>query len=529
MLAGAHPWPPEFAGRYRAEGYWTGETLAGLVRDWARTDGTRTAVVSGERRVGYAELDRRADELASGLAELGLRPGDRAIVQLPNTVAFVEVTLALFRLRVVPVFALPAHRALEIGCFAELTGARAYFVPAEHSGFDYRALAREVTAKAPELEFVVADGDPGEYHRLSDVSGPPRRLPSPHSEDVAFLLSSGGTTDVPKLIPRTHDDYACQLRVSAEVLSVDENSVYLAALPAGHNAALGCPGVLGTLRAGGRVVLSPTPSPDDALPLLETEGVTLTTLMPALLPVWLELAPLFGADLKQVLLEVGGAALRPELARAMTAAGCQITHWFGMAEGVLCCTRPGAPPETVATTQGTPLFGADELRVVDEDGSPVAPGEEGELLYRGPCTLRGYYRADAHNARSFTPDGFFRTGDLVRLTPRGELQVTGRIKDIINRGGEKVGAPELEALLERHPGVAAAAVVAEPDPGLGERIHAFVVPAASPPKLEELRTFLHEQGAAAYKLPDRLDVVGELPMTGAQKIDKKRLLREARP
>ncbi|GAA1025491.1 MULTISPECIES: (2,3-dihydroxybenzoyl)adenylate synthase [Amycolatopsis] len=529
MLAGAHPWPPEFAARYRAEGYWTGETLADLGRNWARADGMRTAIVGGERRVGYAELDRRADELAAGLAELGLCPGDRAIVQLPNTVAFVEVTLALFRLGVVPVFALPAHRALEIGSFAELTGARAYFGPAEHGGFDYRALAREVAANAPDLEFVVTDGDPGEHLRLADLSAQPRPLPSPRGEDVAFLLLSGGTTDVPKLIPRTHDDYACQLRACAEVLSVDQNSVYLAALPAGHNAALGCPGVLGTLRAGGRVVLSPTPSPDDALPLIEAEGVTLTTLMPSLLPVWFELAPLFGADLKKVLLEVGGAALRPELAREMTDAGCRITQWFGMAEGVLCCTRLDAPADTVATTQGTPLFAADELMVLDEDGNAVAPGEEGELLYRGPCTLRGYYRADAHNARSFTPDGFFRTGDLVRLTPRGELQVTGRIKDIVNRGGEKVGAQELEALLERHPGVATAAVVAEPDPGLGERIRAFVVPAAAPPKLEELRTFLHEQGAAAYKLPDRLDVVAELPMTGAQKIDKKRLLREARP
>lgn len=522
-LDGFVPWPAEFARRYRAEGYWRGETLGAIGRTVPDRD--RTALVHGDRRWSYAELDRRADRTAAGLAALGIRRGDRVLVQLPNVAELVQLSLALFRLGALPVYALAPHRMAELGHLAELTGARAYVAPDRFAGFDYRPLAAELRAANPALAHVLIVGEPGEFQALSEVDAEPLAQPGPAPDDIAFFLLSGGTTGLPKLIPRTHDDYAFQLRACAEALGVDDRSVYLAALPAAHNAALGCPGVLGTLAVGGTVVLSPTPSPDDAFGLITAEGVTFTTLMPPLLPVWVDLAPLLEVDLRPVLLQVGGANLQPEVAYRVMAAGCRLTHWFGMAEGVLSYTRLTDPPDVVAHTQGRPLAAADEYRVLDADGVDVPPGEVGELLVRGPCTLRGYYRAPAYNAEAFTPDGFLRTGDLVRITGDGNLAVRGRIKDVINRGGEKIGATELEDHVGAHPAVRACAAVAVPDATLGEKICVYLVPRGEPVGLDELRAFLTGRGLAGYKLPDRLEVVDELPRTSVGKVDK-RLLRE---
>lgn len=521
--SGLVPWPAEFGRRYRIEGYWRGELLGALTRDWARRDGERTALVGGGRRWSYAQLDRQADRTAAGLRRLGIRTGDRVLVQLPNLPELVYLSLALFRLGALPVYALAAHRRAEISYLAELTTARGYVLPDRAGGFDYRPLARAVTAASPELAHVIVVGEPGEFTALSDLDDEPVDLPDPDPAGIAFFLLSGGTTGAPKLIPRTHDDYAFQLRACAAALGVDQRSVYLAALPVAHNAALGCPGVLGTLRAGGTVVLSPTPSPDDAFPLVAAERVTLTTLMPPLLAVWTELAGPLGVDLRPVLLQVGGAVLAPEVGRRALALGCRLSHWFGMAEGVLCHTRLDDPPEVVLHTQGRPLAAADEFRVVDQHGRQVPPGGLGELLVRGPCTLRGYYRAPDYNRSAFTPDGFLRTGDLVRIDAAGNLAVAGRIKDVINRGGEKVGAAELERHLVAHPAVRDCAVVAVPDPTLGEKTCAFVVPHGGPVGLVELREFLAGRGLAGYKLPDRVAYLDTLPRTSLGKIDKRRL------
>ncbi|GAA1766945.1 (2,3-dihydroxybenzoyl)adenylate synthase [Luedemannella helvata] len=521
MLTGAVPWPAEFAERYRRAGYWTGETLADLLREPARTAGDRPAVVTLRQRVSYAELDAWADELCGGLWRLGLRAGDRVVVQLPNGPDFLALLVALFRLGAVPVLALPAHRLAEIGYLCAHTGATALVIPDVLARFDHRELAREVSATVPELRHVLVAGAPGEFTALAQVRAEPVDLPGPDPDEVALLLLSGGTTGRPKLIPRTHNDYAYQLRTTAAEMGFDASGAYLAALPAAHNAALGCPGVLGALRVGAPAVLAASPSPDEVFPLIAREGVTLTTLMPAFLPLWMETAPIFQADLSKLTVEVGGAALDPRLAaRAEEALGCTLTRWFGMAEGLLSFTRPDEPAQFRHTTEGRPMSADDELRAVGEDGRDVPAGEVGELLVRGPYTLRGYYRAEEHNRTAFTSDGFYRTGDLVRLLPDGAMVVEGRIKDVVNRGGEKVSAVEVEEHLRAHPKVADVAVVAVPDPGLGERSCAFVVATDGEPALSELRGFLTERGLAGYKLPDALILVEDFPYTPVGKVDK---------
>lgn len=527
-------WPAEFAQKYRAAGWWRGETFGSVLRERALAHPDRTAVVDpvAGTRWSYAELDGRADRLAAGFLARGITKGDKVVVQLPNVAAFFEVIFALFRIGALPVFALPAHRETEIAYFCEFTEAVAYVIPAEHGGYDYRELAAKTRDRVGTLKHVfVAGGEPGDFESLDRVHQEPVEFDGPRPEDLAFLQLSGGSTGVPKLIPRTHDDYIYSLRGSNEICEVDENSVYLCVLPAGHNFPLSSPGSLGALYAGARVVLCPRPSPEAAFPLIEREGVTITGLVPPLALLWTQAAARTTHDLGSLdVLLVGGAKFSEEAARRVRPAlGCRLQQVFGMAEGLVNYTRLDDPYETVVTTQGRPISPDDEILVVDDEDREVAPGETGHLLTRGPYTIRGYWNAPDHNARSFTEDGFYRTGDVVRVTPTGHLVVEGRAKDQINRGGEKIAAEEVENHLLAHPAVHDANVVAEPDPYLGERICAYVIlrPDAEPLKTLAVKQFVRERGLAAYKVPDRVEFVEEFPQTGVGKVSKKDLRNAA--
>lgn len=525
MLNGFVPWPADFVDRYRKEGYWRGEKLGDLVRPWAVSDPTRIAVVSDTQRISYFELNRRADRLAGGLQRLGINTHDRVLVQLPNCPQFIELALALFRLGAIPVFALPTHRSSEIAYLCQQSDARAYVLIDQHSGFDYRRMARAVRDScSPKMHLIVV-GDAEECIRFAELDDEPVSFPEVCPQDPAFLLLSGGTVGIPKLIPRTHDDYACQLRCALHAANADSSCVYLAALPVAHNAALGCPGVLGTLQAGGKVVLGSSPNPADAFDLIEREGVTLTTLISPLVVLWLDAAELMQRRFPKLVIEVGGAMLDPALARAVIATlGCSLSHWFGMAEGVHSCTRAVDSLETVVTTQGRALCAGDEMRIVDENERDVPQGSVGQLIARGPCTLRGYFNAAEHNKAAFSADGYLRTGDLARFTPDGHLVIEGRIKNVINRGGEKISVEELETLLLKHPDIRKAAVVPITDAAVGERIGVFIV-ARQPLSLTQLRQYLVQQGIADFKVPERLQLVDSLPETGMGKIDRAALKR----
>ncbi|GAA3628078.1 bifunctional salicyl-AMP ligase/salicyl-S-ArCP synthetase MbtA [Kineosporia mesophila] len=523
--------PPEFAERYVRENYWRGEPLGERLRGWARDFGDRTAVVgtssSGRAVLTYTELDRAADDLAAGLQGLGIGAGDRVLVQLPNRIEFVTLLFALLRLGAIGVLALPAHRRVEIQHLAELSGAVAYAIPDSHEGFDHRKLAAQIHANVPSVRHVLVAGEAGPFTAISDLpvesAGP---LPPPDPAGIAVLLISGGTTGKPKLIPRTHWDYAYNAAASAALCGLTAADTYLVALPAAHNFPLACPGLLGALGVGARVVLCPSPGPEAAFALIERERVTVTALVPALARIWVDAADWEKPDTSSLrLLQVGGARLDAQLARRIPPVlGTQVQQVFGMAEGLLNYTRLDDDDEIAFTTQGRALAGADEVRIVGEDGLDVVDGEVGELLTRGPYTIRGYYRAATHNATAFTPDGFYRSGDLVRRTPSGNLVVEGRIKDVVNRGGENVSAGELEEHLLAHRAVTGAAVIAAPDERVGEKVRAVVVLVPGTAlKLKEIKAFLRERGLAAFMLPDLLTVVDELPLTPIGKIDKREL------
>ena len=531
MLAGCTPWPEEVAGGYREKGIWRGQTMGAMLAALARRHRDTAALVHRDRRISYAELDGWADRLAAGFAAHGVARGERVVVQLPNTPEFVAIVFGLSRLGAVPVFSLVAHRATELTHLVRLSGATGYVLPETYRGIDHLALARQLRAETDTLRTMFVLGDPADgFVALAAVEAagdagiaaqeaPP---PDPDPSDVAFFLLSGGTTALPKLIPRTHDDYVYQSELAAQVCEMSADDVYLAALPVEFNFAFGCPGVIGTLQTGGTAVLADTPNPLDCFPLVERHGVTVTAMVPSVVALWLDAAEWNEADLSSLrLVQVGGARMTREFtARIAPGLGCSLQQVFGMAEGLLCFSRPDDPAEAVLTTQGRPISPADEVLVVGPDGDPLPSGEIGELVTRGPYTLRGYYRVPEYNARAFTPDGFFRTGDLARLTPAGDLVIEGRIKEMIIRGGDKISAGEVEDHLLAHPVVTAAAVTAVPDDLLGERICAHLVVDGPAPSLTELKRAMHARGVADYKLPDAVRFVTEFPLTPLGKIDK---------
>ncbi|KQU57068.1 2,3-dihydroxybenzoate-AMP ligase [Rhodococcus sp. Leaf278] len=532
------PFDESRARTYLDAGLWRETTLPDVFTSWVHRFGSRRAVVDEAEELTYDELYSRVRATAAGFADRGIEPGDRVVVQLPNSVSFAVVLFALLECGAVPVLTLPAHRRREIVHLAATSKAVAYVVAEREGHFDYRELADEVVASVPSIRNVVVDGSCGSHSPLSGVVGAPREFPRGSAADVAVLLVSGGTTGLPKLIPRSHNDYEFNARASADVCELTADDVYLAVLPAAHNFPLACPGVLGALGVGATVVFSRTPSPDQVFALIESRRVTVTALVPTLTQLWVEATDWEEADLSSLrLLQVGGAKLTPEIAKLVEPAlGCRLQQVFGMAEGLLNYTRAGDEPDVVIGTQGRPLSEHDEIRIVDADGNDVPVGEVGELLTRGPYTINGYYAATEHNTTAITPDGFYRSGDQVRQLASGHLIVTGRIKDVITRNGENVAADELEDLLLTHRGVGRVAVIGVPDPAVGESICAVIVPNGggpndsapndSVPSVAEVRAFLTDAGCAGFKLPDRVVARTSLPVTAIGKVDKALLVRQ---
>lgn len=533
VLDGFVPFPAARAAAYRAAGYWTGRPLDTILRDAAQQWPDRIAVrdAKGDAGFTYADLDAQADRAAGGLSGAGIAPGDRVLLQLPNGCQFAVALFGLLRAGAIPVMCLPGHRSAELGHFAAVSEATGLLIADAAGGFDYRTMARALSEEHAPLKHVIVDGDPGPFipwAQLRDHAAMPTPPPPPDPGSPALLLVSGGTTGTPKLIPRTHDDYVFNAKASAELCGLTSDDVYLAVLSAGHNFPLACPGLLGAMIVGATTVFGTDPSPEAAFAAIARHGVTVTALVPALAKLWAQACdwePVTPKTLR--LLQVGGAKLEPEdarLVRSTLTPGLQ--QVFGMAEGLLNYTRLDDPPELTEHTQGRPLSAADELRVVDAQGEPVRQGEEGELLVRGPYTFNGYFRAKRDNERSFDAQGFFRSGDVVRLRNDGYLEVTGRVKDVICRGGETISAADLEEQMHTHPSIFSAAAVALPDPYLGEKICAAVVFNGPELSLPELNGYLDERGVAAHARPDVLAAMTALPTTPIGKIDKKAIAEQ---
>jgi 2,3-dihydroxybenzoate-AMP ligase len=535
MLEGFVPFPPEFAQRYRAEGYWQDRTLAQEFAVVFAQYAQRTALVDGARRYTYADIDRLSDNLALNLLGLGLAPLDRVLPVLPNVAEFVILYFALQKIGCIPIAALVTHRYAELSQFTQLAQARCCVYPEQAGDFRFGPIVQRIQDDQPclQLRLVLGTARPGEHSLLDLIERPAVLARSALQElriaptDPCIFQLSGGTTGIPKLIPRTNNDYAYNSKVAAQVTGLSQDSVLLLVLPIAHNLPLACPGIQGYFFSGGTVVLHQNTKPEQMFALIERHGVTHLKVVPALLIRLINDPAVAQAKLDSVrLIQSGGQRMQPEV-RLRTRElfrNAFVQENFGMSEGLLMFVRATDPPEVQLETCGRPVCPDDEVKLIDDEGREVADGEVGELACRGPYTLRGYFGVPEYNARQFTPDGFYRSGDLMRRHASGNYVVEGRKKDLINRGGEKISAEEVENLVLMHPAVVNVACVPMPDPTLGERMCAYVIlRPGTTLTLKELTGFLQQQEIARFKLPERLEIVDEFPVSTFGKVSKKLL------
>jgi cyclohexanecarboxylate-CoA ligase len=482
-------------------------------------------VVEGAARTSFPALLGAAERLAGGLAALGVCAGDVVAVQLPNWTETLTVLLAAARLGTVANPILPIYRRRELAFILAEAGARVLFIPGRYRDCDHRALVRELRPALSTLEHVVVVRDgPG-----PDALGYPEvgaAAPDPVVVDagaIALLIYTSGTTADAKGVLHSHDTLLAEARSLAAVHGIRAADTVLMPSPLTHISgivhALLVPAVFGT-----SAVLMDRWEPAAARALVAAERVTYMVGAPTFLR---DLAGAPGQATSLRLFSCGGADVDPALVREAAARlGCVAKRVYGSTEfPTVTTTGPDDPPERRIDSEGRAI-GANEVRLVDDDGAAVGPGSEGEILARGPECFLGY-RNPALNADAFTADGWFRTGDLGTLDAEGYLRITGRRKDIIIRKGENISARELEDLIAAHPAVAEVAVVGVPDAAAGEIACAVLRlrPGAAPPSLAEVAEHLTARGLSRRKLPERLEVVADFPRTASGKIVK-RALRE---
>ena len=535
MLEGFVPFPDEFKEKYRDMGYWVDKPLREEFAERFRIYSDKIAIIDGETELSYSELDYLSTNLALNLLDLGLKPLDRVVPQLPNIKEFPILYIALQKIGCIPIASLVTHRYTEISQFVNLSGATTCVVLDKDREFNFLEMVSRVAKESETLEHIIVSGDaPAGTHSLSELIETPANRPVSDLEkikidplDPAVFQLSGGTTGIPKLIPRTHNDYAYNSKQAGVVTEVEADSCLLLVLPISHNLPLACPGMQGFMFQGAKVVLSTSAAAKDVFGLVETHKITHIHVVPALLIGWINDPSIGDYDLSSLkMIQSGGQRLQPEvrLKTRELIPSVFVQENFGMSEGVIMFIRRGDPEDVLLETSGRPVSPDDEIKILDEDDNEVKPGDVGEFCVRGPYTLRGYYGVPEYNAQAFTTDGFYRSGDLMRMHPSGNYIVEGRIKDLINRGGEKISAEEVENIILQHPAVKNIACVPMPDERLGERMCAFVVTQKGRSlNFEELISFLQAKEIAKFKLPERLELIDDLPVSTFGKVSKKLL------
>lgn len=527
--------PPELAKRYFAAGAWVDATLGQALRETARRVPERAACVSDAATITFADLDQRSERLGAALHQLGLMPGDRAIFQMGTTIETVIALMGCYKAGIVPVCAVPQYREVEIGQLAELSAPRAYFVQADFSAFDLVGFAGRMIGQHPSLaHLIVAHGNAGDGrgHALDAlIEGMALErarevLAGVHlgSEDVLSFQLSGGTTGVPKIIPRFHAEYIGHALAWMRHIGMTEASRMIWSLPLLHNAGQ-LYVLVPTVAAGMTTVLMPRVDIARMLTLIEMHRVTHGLSIGPVAPQMIAYPDVARHDLSS--LALFGTMSRADSLEAHLKVPC--ANLYGITEGLLMGAGPHLPAALRHRTQGASGGVGDEIRLLmPGNDTQVPPGVPGELCFRGPSSLRGYFRAPEATAQTLTADGFVRTGDMVSEHMIDGVRCfafEGRLRDNINRGGEKIGCEEVEAFVSRHPAVADAKLVAMPDALYGEKgcIYLVLRPGEGAPSIAALAEFLVGQGLAKFKCPERIEVIDEFPVTRVGKVDKSAL------
>lgn len=538
LLDGFTPYRKEEAETYNRLRWWAGLTFGDILDRAADLYPDKEAFVDGECRLTFAQARDRVNRLAIGLMNLGIGSTERVLVQLPNWIEFVYVYFALQKIGAIDVLLIDRYRQHEINHLIQLTGATTWVLPEKYKKTDYLPIIREVLKENPQVNTVILVRGREQKDHLcletlmesaeltaENLAALARRRPDPMQ--VAHMGPTGGTTGLPKIVPRTHNDLLCSSEYAARAWEMDARDTCLLASPIGHDLTF-TKGFLGSIMTYGKTVFLASTHPGDICRAIEKERVTAVVWVPTLAKRLVCYENLDDYDLSTLKkMHCGGGASLPELIKAVREKlGCCYFNGYGATEGQTTLTRADDEPETIYTTVGRPTCPYDSYKVVDWNGKALPPCCPGELLIKGPGVFAGYYKNPEENEKVFDKDGFFRTGDLAKIDERGYVTLTGRLKEMINRGGESISAVEIEKLIGDHPDVALVAVIPMPDQELGERVCAYIQPRQGAElNSENIISFLKGRQACVLHLPERIEFIDSMPFTKAEKIDK-RVLRE---
>ena len=537
FLEGFTPYKKKDADKYNKLRWWAGLTFGDILDRAADIHPDKEAFVDGVTRLTYGEAREKANKLAVGLMDLGIQPLDRVLVQLPNWNEFVFAYFALQKIGAVTVLLIDRYREFEINRLISLTGATSWIVPSRYKKTDYLPIIQDVLKEHPEMKNVVTvrgEGDQRPFHSLekliekADLSGDnlarlAARRPDP--AQVAHMGPTGGTTGAPKIVPRTHNSLINGIEYCSKSWEQSIDEINLLAGPIGHDLTFS-KGFIGTVITQGKVVFLDSTDNQDICRTIEREKVTAVIWVPTLAQRLLQYEDLSTYDLSSLKkMHSAGGASHPGLVRDVTEKlAMKFYNGYGGTEGMTTITRTTDDLEVICGTVGRPTCPYDTYKVIDQDGKALPPGEQGELVLKGPGVFTGYYNNPEENKAVFTKDGFFKTGDVAKINEKGYITITGRIKEMINRGGESISATEIERLITLHPEVAAVAVIPMPDPLMGERVCAYIQPkTGARPTFEGIIAFLKGQKASVLQLPERIEFIDAMPYTGAQKTDKRYL------
>ncbi len=526
----------------RARGLWPNRLLTDYLDAAVRSRPDQVAITGANSATGerttltYAELARRVERIALGLAALGVQPGEAVSFQLPNWWQYPALYLACVRIGAVANPLMPIFRQRELRYMLNFAESRVVIVPASYRDFDYAAMLAEIRPDLPGVRHTFVVNGAGEqsferhfleraWEKESDAAALfAARRPDPNA--LTELLYTSGTSGEPKAVMHVSNTLLVMALQYIDWVRLTPRDVVLMASPLAHQTGfvygMMIPVILGT-----KLVLQDVWNAPDAGRLVQAEGATFTMASTPFLSDLANNEAVTRESVKTLRTFVCAGAPIPSVIvqKATERLGIEVLSCWGMTEnGAVTIARPGDPPEKIFGTDGRAIGGM-ETRVVDAEGAPVPPGTIGRLQARGTFTFVGYLKKPELNA--WDDEGWFETGDLARMDGDGYIRITGRTKDVIIRGGENIPVIEIENLLYRHPAVQDVAVVAMPDARLGERACAYVVPRPGErPTFEELTAFLAQEGMAKNYWPERVELVEAMPRTPSGKIQKFKL-REA--
>ena len=540
-LKGFVPYKKEDAKKYNKFRWWPGITFGDLLDKAADVHPEKEALVDTTNHLTYSQVRNKANMLAISLMALGIKPRERILLQVPNWNEFIYSFFAIQKIGAIDVLLLARHAQVEIDHICRLTGATTWIVAEKYGNIDYLPMIDHVLKTNPALKHVilVRGKDNPQFLSLekliekadlseSNLQNLAERRPDPM--DVAHMGPTGGTTGLPKVSARTHNDYICRSEYTARAWELTSDDSCIIVAPAAHDLTF-CNAICSTLFMFGKLVMLDSIEPEDILQMIQKEKVTSVAWVPALAHRLVNFEHLKDYDVSSLQkMMCGGQAVTPEFIKDVNEKlGCKIINGYGGTEGHQVFTRSTDDQSTIHTHVGKPTCPYTTYKFIDENGKELPPNTPGELVVKGPDIFTGYYNSPEENKGAFTEDGFFKTGDQAKIDESGNITITGRIKDMIKRGGENISPVEIEELMIAHPDIAQVSVIGMPDPVLSERICAYVQPKPGTIlSFEDIIKFLKKKGASVLQLPERIEFMDNLPLTKANKTDKKPLREDIR-